>query len=74
MIARPPRVIGKDGLKLVLDTGTGSLNAIGWGLAGRAAEFQPGTRVDIAFRLERDDYRGESFLQARIADIRASDA
>lgn len=74
MIARPPRVIGKDGLKLVLDTGTGSLNAIGWGLASRAAEFQPGTKVDVAFRLERDDYRGESFLQARVADIRASDA
>ena len=68
-IARAPRIIGEDGLKLVLDTGTGSLDAIGWGLAGRAAEFQPGTKVDIAFRLERDDYRGESYLQARIADI-----
>jgi single-stranded-DNA-specific exonuclease len=74
VIARPPRAVGKDGLKLVLDTGTGSLDAIGWGLAGRAAEFQPGTKVDVAFRLERDDYRGESYLQARVADIRASDA
>jgi single-stranded-DNA-specific exonuclease len=72
-IARPPRVVGKDGLKLVLDTGTGSLDAIGWGLADRAAEFQPGTRVDIAFRLERDEYRGESYLQARIADVRLSE-
>ncbi|MFL5572760.1 MAG: single-stranded-DNA-specific exonuclease RecJ [Gemmatimonadaceae bacterium] len=69
VIARPPRVVGQDGLRLVLDTGTGSLDAIGWGLATRALEFQPGTRVDIAFRLERDDYRGESYLQARIADI-----
>ena len=68
-IARPPRPVGQDGLKLVLDTGTGSLDAIGWGLAPRAGEFQPGTKVDIAFRLERDDYRGESYLQARIADI-----
>jgi len=68
-IARPPRVVGQDGLKLVLDTGTGSLDAIAWGLAGRASEFQPGTKVDVAFRLERDDYRGESYLQARIADI-----
>jgi hypothetical protein len=42
-------------------------------MAGRAAEFQPGTKVDVAFRLERDEYRGESYLQARIADIRASD-
>ncbi|MFL5499139.1 MAG: single-stranded-DNA-specific exonuclease RecJ [Gemmatimonadaceae bacterium] len=69
VIARPPRVVGQDGLRLVLDTGTGSLDAIGWGLAARALEFQPGTKVDIAFRLERDDYRGESYLQARIADI-----
>jgi single-stranded-DNA-specific exonuclease len=73
VIARPPRAVGKDGLKIVLDTGTGSLDAIGWGLAGRAAEFQPGTKVDVAFRLERDDYRGESYLQARIADIRVSE-
>jgi single-stranded-DNA-specific exonuclease len=72
-IARPPRVVGKDGLKLVLDTGTGSLDAIGWGLAERAAEFQPGSKVDIAFRLERDEYRGESYLQARIADVRPSE-
>jgi single-stranded-DNA-specific exonuclease len=73
VIARPPRAVGKDGLKLVLDTGTGSLDAIGWGLAGRAAEFQPGAKVDVAFRLERDDYRGESYLQARVADIRVSE-
>jgi single-stranded-DNA-specific exonuclease len=73
LIARPPRAVGKDGLKIVLDTGTGSLDAIGWGLASRAAEFQPGARVDVAFRLERDDYRGESYLQARVADIRVSE-
>ena len=73
-IARPPRVVGEHGLKVVLDTGTGSLDALGWGLAERAAEFQPGAKVDVAFRLERDDYRGESYLQARIADIRLSEA
>jgi single-stranded-DNA-specific exonuclease len=71
-LARPPRLVGKDGLKLVLDTGTGSLEAIGWGLAPRASEFQAGSKVDVAFRLERDEYRGESYLQARIADIRAA--
>jgi single-stranded-DNA-specific exonuclease len=72
-IAKLPRTIGHDGLKLVLDTGTGSLEAIGWGLAPRVAEFQPGSNVDVAFRLERDDYRGMSYLQARIADIRVSE-
>lgn len=69
-IARPPRTIGRDGLKLVLDTGTGSIEAIGWGFAHRVAEFEPGGCVDVAFRLERDEYRGESRLQARIADVR----
>jgi single-stranded-DNA-specific exonuclease len=75
-IARPPKAVGHDGLKLVLDTGTGSLEALGWGFAPRVAEFQlqPGSKIDIAFRLERDEYRGESYLQARIADLRASEA
>ena len=73
-IARPPRPVGEHGLKLALDTGTGSLEALGWGLADRAAEFQSGTKVDVAFRLERDNYRGESYLQARIADVRVSEA
>lgn len=71
-LTAPPRTIGRDGLKLVLGMGTGSLEAIGWGLASRAGEFQPGGTVDVAFRLERDEYRGASRLQARIADIRAS--
>jgi single-stranded-DNA-specific exonuclease len=71
-LASPPRAVGKDGLKLVLDTGTGSLEALGWGLAPRAPEFHAGSKVDVAFRLERDEYRGESYLQARIADVRAA--
>ena len=72
-VALPPRLVGRDGLKIVLDTGTGSLDALGWGFAHRIAEFQPGSKVDVAFRLERDEYKGESYLQARIADIRASE-
>ena len=69
-ISTAPRTVGRDGLKLVLDTGTGTLEALAWGLADRASEFAAGSRVDIAFRLERDEYRGYSYLQARVADIR----
>lgn len=68
-LAAAPKVVGKDGLKLRLDTGSGVLEAIGWGMADRSAEFDTANPVDIAFRLERDEYRGESRLQARIADI-----
>ncbi|MFN2637149.1 MAG: single-stranded-DNA-specific exonuclease RecJ [Gemmatimonadaceae bacterium] len=72
IISSQPRTVGRDGLRLCLDTHTGTLEAMGWGLAHRVAEFQAGNKVDIAFRLERDEYRGETWLQARIADIRPS--
>jgi single-stranded-DNA-specific exonuclease len=72
-LAAAPKLVGKDGLKLVLDTGTGSLEALGWGMASRVAEFEAGNKIDVAFRLERDEYRGESYLQARIADVRATE-
>jgi len=29
-----------------------------------------GMTVDVAFRIERDEYRGEQKLQARLADVR----
>lgn len=59
-LAGPPRVVGKDGLKLRLVTGTGEIEAIGWGMKDRMGEFDVGTPVDIAFRLERDEYRGKA--------------
>ena len=68
-LAAAPKLVGRDGMRLRLSTGDGEIEAIGWGLAHRIAEFDTGTPVDIAFRLERDEYRGVSRLQARIADI-----
>jgi single-stranded-DNA-specific exonuclease len=68
-LAAPPKLVGRDGLRLRLSTGGGELEAIGWGFAHRIAEFDTTVPVDIAFRLERDEYRGVSRLQARIADI-----
>jgi single-stranded-DNA-specific exonuclease len=69
-----PRAIGKDGLKLALEVGAGTLDAIGWGMASRLPDFGAGEIVDIAYRLERDEFQGVSRLQARIADIRAAGA
>jgi single-stranded-DNA-specific exonuclease len=68
-LAAPPKLVGRDGLRLRLSTGAGEIEAIGWGFAHRIAEFDVSAPVDIAFRLERDEYRGISRLQARIADI-----
>lgn len=66
-----PRVVGKDGLKLQLETPAGSLEAVGWGMSDRAREFAAGSLVDVVFRLERDTWRGASRLQARLVDVRS---
>jgi len=77
----PPRVVGQGSaggsgdpgghLKLRLAGNAGApLDAIGWGMASRAAELIPGSPVDVAFRLERDEWNGEVRLQAHLADIR----
>lgn len=70
-VAVAPRVVGKDGLKLQLRGTDHEITALGWGMASRARELQAGRVIDVAFRLERDEYKGESRLQARLADFRA---
>ena len=65
-----PRTVGRDALKLRLVTDGAVLEAIGWGMAPRAAALDPSTSLDVTFRLERDDWQGEPRLQARIADFR----
>lgn len=69
-VAAPPKVVGRDGLKLVLSSHGRQLAALGWGMGPRASELEEGATVDVAFRLERDEFRGESRLQARLADFR----
>lgn len=69
-LAGPPRKIGGDGLKLAIEAPYGTIEAIGWGLASRAASFERASAFDLAFKLERDEYRGVSRLQLRVADVR----
>jgi single-stranded-DNA-specific exonuclease len=69
-VAAPPRVVGTDGLKLVLSDGKHRITALGWGMGPRLREVDEGATIDVAFRLERDVWNGESRLQARLADFR----
>jgi len=70
-LADAPRVVGQDGLKLQLARDGGALEAIGWGMGERARDLAASAPVDVAYRLERDSYRGVSRLVARLADLRA---
>jgi single-stranded-DNA-specific exonuclease len=69
-VAAPPRRIGSDGVRFAVEAGGSTLEAIGWGLAARAGELDPAHPVDLLFRLERDDYRGLSRMQLKVADMR----
>jgi single-stranded-DNA-specific exonuclease len=73
-VAAPPRIVGKEQehLKLRLADHDGvQIEALGWGMAARAAEVEQGATLDVAFRLESDEWNGERRLQARLADFRA---
>jgi single-stranded-DNA-specific exonuclease len=70
----PPRILSKEGLKLRLKTESGEVEAIGWGMAERAKELEGMPRIDVAYRLERDHYMGETRLVLRLLDFRATDA
>jgi single-stranded-DNA-specific exonuclease len=69
-VAAPPRVVGKDGLKVTLNANGSELVAIGWGMGPRIKDLGVGATIDIAFRLERDVYLDRARLQARLADFR----
>ena len=70
-LSAPPRTVGKDGLRLVLQGGGHTLTALGWGMADRKGELDIGRPLDVAFRLDQDEWKGESRLQARLADFRS---
>jgi single-stranded-DNA-specific exonuclease len=70
-LAGAPRVVGHSGLKLRIETGTGDpLEAIGWSMASRIGELDVTRPIDIAYKLEREEFRGVSRLQAKLSDFR----
>ncbi|HKN65041.1 MAG TPA: single-stranded-DNA-specific exonuclease RecJ [Gemmatimonadaceae bacterium] len=72
-VAAAPRVVGREHehLKLWLADAAGAhIEALGWGMAHRATEVEVGSTIDVAFRLESDEWNGEKRLQARLADFR----
>ncbi|MDX2261945.1 MAG: single-stranded-DNA-specific exonuclease RecJ [Gemmatimonadales bacterium] len=58
------RTVGEKHLKATLSAGGRSVEAIAFGWADRAAGLRG--EVDVAFRLERNEFRGVSSLQARV--------
>jgi single-stranded-DNA-specific exonuclease len=66
-----PRTMGQGHLRLRLEADGAALEAVGWGMGALAAQLDAARPVDVAFRLERDEWNGTSRLRARLADVRA---
>jgi single-stranded-DNA-specific exonuclease len=67
--ARDPRVVGTNHLRFVLEDGRSRLAAIGFDWADRVSPGWADRPVDVAFRLERDEFQGDATLEARVVHI-----
>ncbi len=70
--ARDCKEVGERHLRFTLEDDTGSLPAIGFGLVDLVEPGWLGAPVDVAFRLEENEWHGGSTLQARVFDLRPS--
>jgi single-stranded-DNA-specific exonuclease len=70
--ARDRKTVGANHLKFTLDDGTGRIEAIAFNWADRVESGWWGAPLDVALRLERNEWRGRSHLQARVVGIRPS--
>jgi single-stranded-DNA-specific exonuclease len=69
---REARPVGTNHLRLLLEDPRGRLTTIGFDWADRVDPTWWTAPVDVAFRLERNEYRGDVSLQGRIIHVRPS--
>jgi single-stranded-DNA-specific exonuclease len=63
------RRVGTNHLRFTLDDGSGVLPAIGFRWADDVPDDWLAQPLDVAFRLERDEWQGRTTLQARVAAL-----
>ena len=66
----PPRVVGKNHLKMTVIEGNARLDAIAFGMGNRTVPDGP---MDVAFHLNRNTFRGQDILQLVVQDFRPAD-
>jgi len=73
VVVTQPRIVGNEHLKFVVEggAGAGSLDAIAFGQADRIHALRGGSRVDLAFRLGRDEWGGTPRVQLEVVDMAA---
>jgi single-stranded-DNA-specific exonuclease len=67
-----PRILQEKHLKLRLATGTGALDALGWGWAARTPSLAADQQVNVAFAVEQNNYQNMASLQLVVKDLVAT--
>lgn len=72
VVSGPDR-IGTDGVKLRVETPTGTVDAVGWGMAHRVSDLAAARSgsVEIAYKIGRNEFRNANTLQLELLDFRA---
>lgn len=65
-----PRILQDKHLKLKVAQGPRSLDALGWGWAGKGERPVPGQQLDLAFTLDKNVFQEVATLQLVIRDMR----
>lgn len=65
-----PRILKERHLKAEVTIGERTIGCIGFGMADRRDEFAPGVPLDLAVRLEHNEFRGVRELQLQLVDVR----
>jgi single-stranded-DNA-specific exonuclease len=65
-----PRILQDKHLKLKVAQGPRSLDALGWGWAGKGERLVPGQQLDLAFTLDQNVFQETASLQLVIRDMK----
>lgn len=68
-----PRILKEKHLKIRVTEARGWMDAVGWGMADKAALLTPGKPVEIAYTLTEGDFAGKSRLRLMLRDLRCGD-
>lgn len=67
-LAAPARRVGDGHVRLLLEQDGARIPAIGFGMAERLGDLQAHARLDVAYHLQENRWRGRRAVQARIVD------
>lgn len=69
-IASEPRILKEKHLKLSVSEGGTRFDAVGWGMASRAASLAGARRAELAFTLSENTFQGLTSLQLALRDVK----